>query len=254
MVATSAVATRPITTYDVLRGLVTQQAIRVARVSLNAEREKVMKEWRETIRLQPPGERKKWLRTQRAISALGAEMCAHFIEGIDHDRGVLEKALASSTWMDAWTNEEISPPHGHAEAKPLHWRGVWRPNAQYSRGDGVRYRGCYYRARESSQAICPVAGKRTDHWEPTEARRYAVRWILGQGLVRYGDEGRPTRRWTPPQAVSVEDAMDLMGDLEARFYRFPPSPSAMAIRAAIAFGKKDANRIGASGRMPGWIR
>lgn len=40
---------------------------------------------------------------------------------------------------------------------------------------------------------------------------------------------RGHRRWTPPQAVTTEDAMDGMTANEAMLYRHPPSPSAIAI-------------------------
>jgi hypothetical protein len=43
-------------------------------------------------------------------------------------------------------------------------------------------------------------------------------------------DGPRTRRWTPPNAVDVEDAMDRMNATAALVYDHPPSPSARAIQ------------------------
>jgi hypothetical protein len=53
---------------------------------------------------------------------------------------------------------------------------------------------------------------------------------LSRASTRYGAQGRPSRRWTPPQALSTEDFLDEMSVQEACFYDHPPSPSAAVIR------------------------
>lgn len=89
--------------------------------------------------------------------------------------------------------------------------------------------------------------KQGEH-QPTQKNRrdrhpHAVRLLLSRGLSRVGDEGRPSRRWTPPQAVDTEDLLDCMGDLEAKYHRAPVSPSAMAIFYLQTYSKAAVRRM-----------
>ncbi|HEX4793727.1 MAG TPA: hypothetical protein VH370_08050 [Humisphaera sp.] len=61
-----------------------------------------------------------------------------------------------------------------------------------------------------------------------ESHRHGVRLVLSDAQTPVGD-GLARRRWTPPQAVDVEDALDRMSVGEANFYQYAPSPSAQAI-------------------------
>jgi hypothetical protein len=89
---------------------------------------------------------------------------------------------------------------------------------------------------------------RLPHLTPDVGRRHAVRTMLSRGLSRIGWDGTPHRRWTPPQAVAVEDILDCMGDAEARFHNYPPSPSAMAIHRMTHYSAAGLRRLGAGGR------
>jgi hypothetical protein len=91
-----------------------------------------------------------------------------------------------------------------------------------------------------------------DNAMPTETpdrnRRYSVRMVLGSGHVRYSEEGIPSRRWTPPDVVEVEDFLDLMSNKRANFYTFPPSPSAVAIHRMCTYSKAAMRRLARDGR------
>lgn len=64
----------------------------------------------------------------------------------------------------------------------------------------------------------------------SEAHRHGVRLQLSRGSTRVGEDGHPSRRFTPPQAVEVEDMLDAMTPMEAIRYEHPESPSAAVIR------------------------
>jgi hypothetical protein len=78
---------------------------------------------------------------------------------------------------------------------------------------------------------------------PDKGRRYSVRLMLSRGLLRMGEEGVPHRRWTPPQAVDIEDMLDCMGNLEAKFYTHPPSPSAVAMHRMMYYSTAGLRRL-----------
>lgn len=70
-----------------------------------------------------------------------------------------------------------------------------------------------------------------------DGRRMAVRMMLSREGTRMSGDGsvapeetQPTRRWTPPQAVAVEDFLDGMNHLRAAYYEHPASPSARSIQ------------------------
>lgn len=62
-------------------------------------------------------------------------------------------------------------------------------------------------------------------------RRHGVRVRLSRQTTRNGPAGRATRRYTPPQAVEVEDLLDALTPDQAEAYQYPPSPSASVIAA-----------------------
>lgn len=83
---------------------------------------------------------------------------------------------------------------------------------------------------------------------PDAGRQYSVRMMLSRGLVQVGEESVPHRRWTPPQAVDVEDMLDCMGNTEAMMHDHPPSPSAVAIHRMCAYSKAGLRRLAGDGR------
>lgn len=60
---------------------------------------------------------------------------------------------------------------------------------------------------------------------------HGVRLRLSRQTTRNGPMGRPTRRFTPPQAVDTEDFLDALTPAQAEFYEYPRSPSASVIQA-----------------------
>lgn len=82
--------------------------------------------------------------------------------------------------------------------------------------------------------------------------------VVSRELTSWGDERPgdtvltctpPSRRWTPPQAVSTEDMLDGKSEREAMFYRYPPSPSAVAIFVVTTYNRKVRKRfLGGTGR------
>lgn len=86
-----------------------------------------------------------------------------------------------------------------------------------------------------------------------EDHEHAARMLLSKEKNRGGDgqidpeSVTPTRRWTPPQAVNVEDAMDGMSHIEAAFYQHPRSPSAQSILGIrLKRGREEPLRYGRS--------
>ena len=67
-----------------------------------------------------------------------------------------------------------------------------------------------------------------DDVEHQSRRRHSAKLVLSAGMTADGD-GRPTRRWTPPQAVAEEDRFDMLTEAEATFLNLPMSCSAAYI-------------------------
>src|SRR5207247_335767 len=79
-------------------------------------------------------------------------------------------------------------------------------------------------------------------WSQPRQRRHCVRLTMSRELVRVGDEGTLHRRWTPPQAMTVEDELDSLDVYEAARHEYPASPSARAIQGAQIRGGKEQRR------------
>lgn len=69
-----------------------------------------------------------------------------------------------------------------------------------------------------------------------------VKLVLSKNGVSVG-VCPPTRRWTPEQAVSLEDSLDGLSIGEAREYHFPASPSAYAIQVHAYYAKRAMKRL-----------
>lgn len=78
--------------------------------------------------------------------------------------------------------------------------------------------------------------------------------VLSRAKTRYGAPyagapdavpgmTQPRRRWTPPNAVDVEDMLDAMDPREALFHHHPVSPSALAIFVQVTYGKQARARV-----------
>jgi hypothetical protein len=170
---------------------------RCAKVQLELRRR-----WREVVRQQPPERRERFLDSQEGIVALGAQTCRELLKAIRRQRHSLEANAAGAAMLRGWERD-----------------GAMLPGFEF----------------DSKGRLKPV--------ESEERRRPgAVRLKLSRAGVRAGMEhppgegvgldpiaGVPTRRWTPPQAVDVEDLLDGMGGREAALYAFPTSCSASII-------------------------
>lgn len=76
--------------------------------------------------------------------------------------------------------------------------------------------------------------------------------VLGKGRVRIGDQTIATRRFTPSIAVQIEDLLDRMDVIAARFYLYPPSPSALVIgRVGLMLGREQGGTVRSGGRSQG---
>jgi hypothetical protein len=153
--------------------------------------------WKDEIKKLPPAVRARWLESQEAITALGAANARTISRLLQKQEKLLSQVLCSQDLFIEWLCWGIVP-HG---LTLIDNRLVRRVDAD---------------------------------------RKYAVRLVRGRALVRYGNEaGGPGhlpeadvghRRWTPPQAVAVEDELDLLDPLDALVYDHPSSPSAEAIK------------------------
>lgn len=153
--------------------------------------------WKQTVKLAPPGQRWGWLKAQDAITALGAKQAATLRKQIERRAREVGGTSCSAAWGDEWT-----------------FAGQLQP--------GLRFEG--------DDQILQV----------DDGRRHSVRLVRSRGLVRNGESGGGPRdlptagpgtsRYTPPQAVEVEDLLDQLSATEAMYYSYPASPSAQAIR------------------------
>jgi len=156
--------------------------------------------WKNEIKLKSPSQRWAWLGSQEGITAMGAKTASNLRRQLERRHHHVSHAVCSDAWEDAWMSAGELPP-------------------------GLRFNG-------DGNTV-------SEHF--VDGRRYSVRLVRSRGLVRNGDSGGllpgqlptagvGTSRWTPPQAVKVEDMLDVMTVKEAEFYDFPPSPSAEQIK------------------------
>jgi hypothetical protein len=157
--------------------------------------------WREVVRREPPRARERFLNSQEGIVALGAQTCRELLKAIWRRRRNLEATAAGASVLEAWERDEAMLPGFEFDGK-----GRLKPVMSDER-----------------------------------RRRGAVRLKLSRVGVRAGMEhppgvhdsdpiaGVPTRRWTPPQAVGLEDELDGMSAKEALGYAHAISCSAAVI-------------------------
>jgi hypothetical protein len=169
---------------------------RCARIQLE-----LRQRWRDVIRQEPPERRERFLDSPEGIVALGAQTCHALLKALRRQRHALQARAAGAAVVDAWDRG-----------------GAMLPGFEFD-DKGRLQQGC----------------------SPERGRPGAVRLRLSRAGVRNGLEhppgvvggepiaGVPTRRWTPPQAVDVEDLLDGMDGREAAFYDHPISCSAAII-------------------------
>lgn len=201
--------------------------------------DQVLAHWREVVSKLPPDRRQAWLKTPEAIAGLGARRCADILQGIRLVRSTLEASVPGQEWLEAWgrTGAMLPAFDANHQGGGLRWRGGWTDSITYRAGDGVRYRGANYAAIAQSTGISPRVNR--ECWRPTDARQHAARMVLSRCKTRIGFDGEPTWRFTPPQAVAVEDELDALTPLQADFYQSAPSPSAVVIRRIGELGAKE---------------
>lgn len=170
--------------------------LRCARVQLE-----LRKHWREVVRQQPPERRERFLDSPEGIVALGAQTCRALLKTLRRQRHSFEATAAGAAMLNGWERD-----------------GAMLPGFEF----------------DEKGRLKPVRN-------PERTRPGAVKLRLSRAGVRTGMEheagvvgmdpiaGVPTRRWTPPQAVDVEDLLDGMGGREAALYAFPTSCSASII-------------------------
>lgn len=174
----------------------------IDRRSLQVE-QSVRAEWAEK-RGRPYAELE-FLSRPEAIAILGAKTCAIHKHQIRKQIRRVRDLACSANWADAYETAGVLPP------------GLtWTAKAKL------------------------VAAK--------DGRRCSVRLVLSRRKTRRGNEDSPglptaeigTRRWTPPQAAELEDAIDGMSVDEAiwKTLDWPASPSALAIQRCEAVGAR----------------
>jgi len=154
--------------------------------------------WKNVIKHKSPSERWTWLTGPEGITALGAKTAASMARQIERRHYEVSHSVCSPPWDVAWITLGELPP-------------------------GLRFVGDDHVVTMSAN----------------DGRRYAVRLLRSVGLIRNGNNhaegelptaGPGTSRWTPPQAIAVEDELDLLSVKGADYYEFPASCSAEAIR------------------------
>jgi hypothetical protein len=176
---------------------VAEPSYRSARVQSELRRH-----WKETIKRQAPAVRERFLDSPEGRAALGAATCKQLLKAIRSQFESLAAGAAAAGWLDRWMfHGELPPglefdPRGRLKLKP-------------------------------------------------DGRVHAARLVLGVRRVRNGVEhpagtepgalpiaGPASSRWTPPQAVELEDWIDLMEPNEAakEAMEWPASPSAHVIQ------------------------
>jgi hypothetical protein len=163
---------------------------------LTRVQEELRRNWREVVRLRPPAQRERWLDSQDGRSALGSATCTQLLNAIRTRFTALAAGAASSCWVEAWESHGELPP-----------------------GLDFDGRGRLTMDRSASALVLGVPCVRTGLDHPA-----------GSDPLAAPIASAPTARWTPPQAVAVENLLDSMGTLKAIAYDYPASPSAHAIR------------------------
>lgn len=236
-------------------------------------------EWRNRVRRLPPGDREAWLKRSDVQAALGATLCRQRLDELAAQEAAIAQTAAGAGWVAAWKSTGCDLPLFYddagrklprvrcqwtpaAPARPLGGGGTIQVMATAAVANGrynvlvrrapppPRVRVGYGRAPLTEPIDVPAC--LADPKQRTTVRRGAVRLVLSRHGVRYGTEhapgtaaeeeptaGPPRRRWTPPQAVGLEDLLDGQSVKEACFYPHPGSPSADVI-----------NRIGEMGAKP----
>jgi hypothetical protein len=90
--------------------------------------------------------------------------------------------------------------------------------------------------------------------EHQRGRSYSARMVLSKGETRIGPYGPLCRRFTPPQAVDVEDRLDSMSPARAEFYTFVESPSAKVIEKIGQLRAKETHSVPQSPRQRNYRR
>jgi hypothetical protein len=63
-----------------------------------------------------------------------------------------------------------------------------------------------------------------------------VGMVLSAAVTRWGEGGRKCRRWTPKDAVDLEDMLDVMTERQARHYKGPSSCGSVVTAARLKAG------------------
>lgn len=171
--------------------------VRSARVQVELRRY-----WREVVRQQPPERRERFLDSPEGIVALGAQTCRQLLKTLRRQRQCLETTAAGTSMLSGWHRDGSMLPGFEFDDK-----GRLKPA-----GDPERVRPGAVRLKLSREGV-----------------RAGMEHPPGEGLGQDPIAGVPTRRWTPPQAVDVEDFLDALGGREAALYAFPMSCSASII-------------------------
>lgn len=228
-------------------------------------------QWRDVIKRQPPAKRLAWLKSPDAIVALGARIVHQLRRQLERNQQYLLETVCSDAWLDAaWEHGAEFPPGEGETALPPGVKPAPCDNLdQLARLFG-RPRRSVLRWLRDGWPFGPGP------WDTSTVAeigrwlisRYGVRMVLSQVATSYGagdcgprvmaDGGigyvlpsatRATYRYLPPQAASVEDALDGMSVMEAEWYSHPPSCSAVAIRTIRQYKGSAEDRRGRSGRL-----
>jgi hypothetical protein len=189
------------------------ETARRARFELNASAEALRRLWRDEVRHRPPSDRKRWLASQEAYSAIGAKRCKQILRQIDTERAAVAVRVPGAAWLDAWEYDgKVMPAELMAEA---------REEVCYGPG-----------GLEITCPLCEGKSRPT----PENPQGLPCRECATSGLVSIGT---PARRRTPWPAVELEDELDAMSEEDATWYRRPASPSAVAIANIGCFGRSE---------------
>ncbi|HEX8916128.1 MAG TPA: hypothetical protein VF796_27515 [Humisphaera sp.] len=161
--------------------------------------------WKQVVKRQPPATRERWLDSADGIAALGAKLARQLLRALRARAEAVAAAAPSAALYDAWA-------YGDEQLEGLGF---------------------------------DAAGRLVRVARPDGRRRHAVRLVPGVPAVRNGEEhppgsppnwepvaGPPSSRWTPPQAVGLEDEIDALDWWAAARASmvWPGSPSAQSIR------------------------
>jgi hypothetical protein len=158
--------------------------------------------WRRVIKKRPPAARVAWLKSTEGHTAFGEDDCNRRVKEIEERqerlRARVRDTVPGGAWLNAWDVD-----------------GKLQPGLAFNPSDAI------------------VA--------MSDGRRFSVRLLLSRERVRSGFDvaGEPyavtatrgSRRWTPPQAVELEDFLDHMTPDQAAWWSMGAgdSPSAVVI-------------------------